>query len=119
MKIEKPTLTELREELIANAKELMSDIFLLECLIQYHNGAFEVSGDYSDEDCGLALCRMVDYICGESGCGKTTITRLITVYEDSRVEVTFKYQHNYERALDYIQSIQIISLPELAVAGVM
>ena len=62
MKIEKPTLTELREELIANAKELVSDIFLLECLIQYHNGAFKVAGDYSDEDCGLALCRVVDYI---------------------------------------------------------
>ena len=43
----------------------------------------------------------------------------ITVYEDSRVDVAFKYQHNYERALDYIQSIQIISLPELAIAGVM
>ena len=62
MKIERPTLTELREELIANTKELMSDIFLLECLIQYYKGTFEVIGDYSDEDCGLALCRVVDYI---------------------------------------------------------
>lgn len=43
----------------------------------------------------------------------------IIVYEDSRVEVAFKYQHNYERALDYIQSIQIVTMPELAVAGVM
>ncbi|HCC35242.1 MAG TPA: recombinase [Ruminococcaceae bacterium] len=43
----------------------------------------------------------------------------IIVYEDNRVEVEFKYQHNYERALEYIQSIQIITMPELAVAGVM
>lgn len=43
----------------------------------------------------------------------------IIVYEDSRVEVAFRYQHNYERALDYIQSIQIVTMPELAVAGVM
>ena len=43
----------------------------------------------------------------------------IIVYEDNRVEVEFKYQHNYERALDYIQSIQIITMPEFAAAGVM
>ena len=41
----------------------------------------------------------------------------IIVYEDSRVEVLFKYQHNYQRALDYIQSIQVISLPQPAVMG--
>lgn len=43
----------------------------------------------------------------------------IIVYEDNRVEVEFKYQHNYERALDYIQSIQIVTMPELAETAVI
>ena len=43
----------------------------------------------------------------------------IIVYEDNRVEVLFKYQHNYQRALDYIQSIQVISLPQPAVMEVV
>ena len=43
----------------------------------------------------------------------------ITVYEDRRVEVTFKYQHNYEMALDYIQGIQFVGMSEYAYAGVM
>lgn len=62
MKIDAPSLDELREELVANYKELVSDIFLLECLIQHGKEAFVVVGAYSDENRGLALCRVVDYI---------------------------------------------------------
>lgn len=61
-KIEKPSLEELHEELVVTCKEIVSDIFLLECLIQYSKEAFTVTGEYSDEDCGLTLCRVVDYI---------------------------------------------------------
>lgn len=72
MRIEKPTnVSELQDELIVNCQELISDIFLLECLIQYSKDQYSISGKYSAEDCGLALRRVVNYI--EQHC-KDTIT---------------------------------------------
>lgn len=62
MRIDASSLDELREDLVANCKELASDIFLLECLIQYGKGSFAISGEYSNGDRGLALRRVVDYI---------------------------------------------------------
>lgn len=72
MRIEKPTnVSELQEELIVNSQELISDIFLLECLIQYSKDQYSTSGKYSAEDCGLALRRVISYIEQHS---KDTIT---------------------------------------------
>lgn len=77
MRIEKPTnVSELQDELIINCQELMSDIFLLECLIQYSKGQFSISGKYSAEDCGLALRRVTSYIEQHS---KDTITISSTI----------------------------------------
>lgn len=72
MRIEKPTnVSELQDELIINCQELISDIFLLECLIQYSKDQYSNSGKFSAEDCGLALRRVISYI--EQHC-KDTIT---------------------------------------------
>lgn len=72
MRIEKPTsISELQDELIINCQELISDIFLLECLIQYSKVQYSTSGKYSAEDCGLALRRVISYIEQHS---KDTIT---------------------------------------------
>lgn len=62
MKIGKATLKELHETLVINCDELVSDIFLLECLIQYNEGRFTVDGSYSDKDYELILHRVTSYV---------------------------------------------------------
>jgi hypothetical protein len=62
MRVEKPNnVSELQEELIITCQELTSDIFLLECLLQYSKNQYSTSGNYSAEDCGLALRRVISY----------------------------------------------------------
>lgn len=62
MEISEPTLDELQDELVENCKELISDIFMLECLLQYQKGTFLVSREYTEEDCEMTLYRLTDYI---------------------------------------------------------
>lgn len=61
-KIDAPTLGESQEELIANCKEMISGVFLLECLIQQNKGETVISDIYSVNDYNLSLRRVVDYI---------------------------------------------------------
>jgi len=61
-KIDAPTLDELQAELIANCKEVISDVLLLECLIQLSKEETITSNIYTASDYDLALHRVVNYI---------------------------------------------------------
>jgi len=61
MNVNKPSLEELQIELLAICREVATDILMIECLLQYHRGAFSVSGEYTEKDYDLALRRLTEY----------------------------------------------------------